>query len=157
MLTMAPRPLLHRRQSVRHCWKPRSSAARRGRGHLLQRQVTAAEADSSAAAELATNERKVKQEETRHATRVKEINYDDDSTLGTSAKHTALNGSKNGSENSHTGLLECVKYWARGSFGVVFQLVMALISAYSLEDKVIDELSLRANETDKYKCCRPST
>jgi hypothetical protein len=136
MLTMAPRLLLHRRQSVRYCWKPRSSAARSGRGHLLQRQVTAAEADSSAAAELATNERKVKQEETRHATRVKEINYDDDSTLGTSAKHTALNGSKNGSENSHTGLLECVKYWARGSFGVVFQLVMALISAYSLEDKV---------------------
>ena len=80
------------------------------RQRVLQRQVNAAKADSGAAAELATNERKVKQEETRHATRVKEINYDDDSTLGTSAKHTALNGSKNGSENSHTGLLECVKY-----------------------------------------------
>ena len=43
------------------------------RQKVLQRRVSAAEADSGAAAELATNERKAQQEETRHATRVKDL------------------------------------------------------------------------------------
>ena len=33
-------------------------------------------------------------------------------------------------------LFHCVTYWARGSIGIVFQLVMALISAFGLEEKV---------------------
>ena len=67
--------------------------------------------------------------------RRKEIDCNDcDTRLNPKGKHAALHGTDEAGANS--GMLDCVKYWARGSLGIDFQLIMALITTSKLKDMV---------------------
>ena len=49
-----------------------------------------------------------------------------------------------------TGILDTVKYWAKGSKVAVLQLVMMLIQSFGLESQVAAELGAQLNETNQY-------
>ena len=49
-----------------------------------------------------------------------------------------------------TGIMDTVKYWARGSAVAVLQLVMILISSFGLESEVAAELGAQLDETNQY-------
>jgi hypothetical protein len=109
------------------------------RQKTLQREVSAAEADKGAAAKLAAAATTQRRLDTTATGRRKEIDYSDcDTKLDRSGKHDALHGRADRADaaGADNGLLDCVKYWARGSLGIVFQLVMALIATFKLRDMV---------------------
>ena len=67
--------------------------------------------------------------------RRKEIDCNDcDTRLNPKGKHAALHGIDEAGANN--GLLDCVKYLARGSLGIVFQVVMASTTTFKLRDVV---------------------
>ena len=104
------------------------------RQKTLQREVSAAEADKGAAAKLAAAATTQRRLDTTATGRRKEIDYTDrDSRLNPKDKYHALHGTDAAGVDS--GLFACVRYWARGSLGIVFQLVMALITSFSLKEK----------------------
>jgi hypothetical protein len=109
----------------------RSSAKRL---KTLQREVSATDADKGAAAKLAAAATTTQRLTTTAARRRKEINRNDtDSRLEPTDLHNAVHG-KGDPMPKPGGLFHCVTYWARGSIGIVFQLIMALITQFGLED-----------------------
>ena len=105
------------------------------RQKTLERKVSAAEADKGAAAQAASAATQKKRRDTTATGRRKAIDYKDRHTkLDRKGKHAALHGTDEAGEDN--GLLDCVMYWARGSLGIVFQLVMALIATFKLRDMV---------------------
>jgi hypothetical protein len=111
------------------------------RQKTLERKVSAAEADKGAAAEAASAATKKKRRDTTATGRRKAIDYEDRHTkLDPKGKHAALHGT--GAAGADNGLVDCVMYWARGSLGIVFQLVMALIATFKLRDMVTSKALL---------------
>jgi len=86
-----------------------------------------------------------KRQESRAGKRRLVVNIDNITELSVADKSTAMT-------TPSTGLIDCVKYWARGSAVAVLQLVLALISHFKLEDQVAAELrSVRTvAETNQY-------
>jgi hypothetical protein len=105
------------------------------RQKTLKRKVSAAEPDKGAAVKLAAAATTQRRLGTTATGRRKEIDDTDrDSRLNPKDKYHALHGTDAAGVDS--GRFACVRYWARGSLGIVVQLVMALITSFSLKDMV---------------------
>jgi hypothetical protein len=103
----------------------------------MQRKVSAAAEDQGAAAQLRQLTTTQKRLENTAVGRRKEINRNDtDSRLEPTDLHIAVHG-KGDPVPKPGGLFHCVTYWARGSIRIVFQLIMALITQFGLEDKTL--------------------
>jgi hypothetical protein len=115
-----------------------TAANKRQKG--MQRKVSAVAEDQGAAAQLRQLTTTQKRPENTAVVRRKGINRNDtDSRLEPTDLHNAVHG-KGDPVPKPGGLFHCVTYWARGSIGIVFQLIMALITQFGLEDKVCSAL-----------------
>jgi len=78
-----------------------------------------------------------------HQRRCIEIDSANMEELSSQNKCTAMN-------SDVTGVLACIKHWARGSHAALMQIVMAVIACFQLQDDVASELGLQQNATNQY-------
>jgi hypothetical protein len=71
--------------------------------------------------------KQVKRQESRAKARRVDVHEDDDEELTAKDTCIAVNA-------QDTGMVESIKYWARGSIAAVLQLIMALIYSFNLKD-----------------------
>ena len=84
-----------------------------------------------------------KRQDSIKETRRLEIDCENKEQLTVPDKSTAM-------RSDDTGMLDTMKYWARGSLAAVLQLIMALIHHFKVESEVAAELGLQQNETNQY-------
>jgi hypothetical protein len=86
--------------------------------------------------------KEVKRQESRENARRVDVDEENEEELTAKDKCVAVNA-------QDTGMVESIKYWARGSIAAVLQLIMALIYSFNLKDQVAAELTLATDETNQ--------
>ena len=103
------------------------------KNELLQAQV-----DSAAAAKKACTD--ASRQESLAAQRRVDIDIENKEGFTAANKHTAMHADR-------TGLKATVLYWAGGSIEKVFELLLAVMAAFGLRQRMADELKVQAEGT----------
>jgi hypothetical protein len=82
-----------------------------------------------------------KRQETLAENRRVDVDDANEEAFTVDTKRTAMTAER-------TGMVDVIKYWAKGSAQKVFELVMAIITVFSLKQRVADELGVEADKTN---------
>jgi hypothetical protein len=107
-------------------------------------------AEVKRAAKATGSQKNLKRQSTCATTRIEPIDRNNKEELSIPDKHTAVTTPFDVDKGRPGGLLDCIRYWARGSICAVLQLVMALITHFHLEQEVKQKLVAEQDYTNQY-------
>ena len=111
----------------------------------LQRQL------DTAATHQAELEKKVAVD--NKATRRRAVGIDTKNWQQWPSDTTGRKGKSDAMTTDVTGVLACMRYWCKGSVGKLLQIVLALISAFQLEESVLEKLQTPATIRQRTNEC----
>jgi hypothetical protein len=111
----------------------------------LQRQL------DTAATHQAELEKKVAVD--NKATRRRAVGIDTKNWQQWPSDTTGRKGKSHAMTKEVTGVLACMRYWCKGSVGKLLQIVLALISAFQLEESVLEKLQTPATIRQRTNEC----
>jgi hypothetical protein len=111
----------------------------------LQRQL------DTAATHQADLEKKVAVD--NKATRRRAVGIDTKNWQQWPSDTTGRKGKSDAMTTDVTGVLACMRYWCKGSVGKLLQIVLALISAFQLEESVLEKLQTPATIRQRTNEC----